>query len=292
MSTASPTNLPPRTPHAPPYIGDSDTDVFRFIDNLANQVARRGAAAYGLTADQLAALTAARDAYQPLLAISKSNQRTAPGIVAKNEARDAADHLARTIAQQIKHNPHVSHALRVDAGVPPGDGERVRSRGVPRTTPQITARLDTKPRLVPRIEIRFHDASLASTRMPREAGITHLVLSAELAPDGMLTERRSALRPIAYLTRTPSRITMDHDVLRLFDLDRCATDFICVQGLFIGRWLTNRGHLGPLGNAAYVSMPLRKAAVRAWRNAADRDEHVNGDAADAGDAPAPLPRAA
>jgi hypothetical protein len=267
------------------YIGDSDHDVLAFISNLARSVQEFGPQAFDLTADDLALIVAAHEAYEPLFQVSKTNDRTPSVIAAKDVARDEADHIGRSYAQIIKNRPGVSDALKVIAGVPIEKTTRT-PKGQPRTFPRLHVAAGLRSTLVPEVDVRFRDVALATGRMPREDGITHMILHAEIvlcAPGARtmtFTFEQSSLRVLAYVTRNPYTVKLGNDLLERFGLrlnDRSTPAppvLPCVSAIFRGQWLSAKGAVGPLGPPAMFNVAMNAVPVNGTALAAESAPHT------------------
>jgi hypothetical protein len=261
------------------YIGDSDHDVLAFISNLAQQVQLHGPAAFGLKVDDLAIIIAVRDAYQTAYQrVHDPRTRTVPNTVAKNEARDEADRISRTYAQIIKNQPShvVSDVLKVSVGVRVEKETRTAKRR-PGTAPILYVGPGVRLYVVPEVTIRFRDSALATARMPREDGITHMILHGKIALQGEFSTSASSRHVVAYITRNPHIVKFDRNLLDLFGalepleqyrvaaseaMQRGATFPPCFLGvMFQGQWLNAKGEVGPLGQAKFFNVPLPLGTV-------------------------------
>lgn len=280
FSTPTPTVTGVHQRRTLPYIGDSDHDVFAFISNLAHQLQTAsplGPEAYGLTADDLAIIIAARDAYEIALPQAQNpatNSRTA--VIAKNTARDEADRISRTYAQIIKNQPshNVSDELKVLAGVRIEKTTRT-PKGPPGTFPRLYIVHDGVLGLGSNVKLRFRDDALGTGRMPREDGVTHVVVYAKIAPPPPVAA--SAMQVIAHATRNPFRVRFDASLLARFGLrptsrDDGAAEFRSVTVMFRGQWLNAKGEVGPLGPAAMFNVPVSGGGVVAIGDLRDESE--------------------
>lgn len=268
-------HLLPQYRRNPPYIGDSDADIRRYINKLAYAVDHYGHEAFGLTADDAALIFASRDAYEAVYQKAKSPTRTKPLVARKNEARDEADRVGRMYAMLIKHNPNVPIKLRVTAGVNLDKKTRTPS-GKPRTCPCVTP-IANQGNVT---ELRFRDLALTTGRLPRAASVSHLLLFAEVAPKGKLTRKEHALRLLMPVSSNPIRVEWDAKLLARFGLDE--TEGI-LEALYRGQWLTSKSLLGPMGLPKTFVVPYICGSTKA---------DAKDDAAHAEDDDPPLPLAA
>ncbi|MCI0364993.1 MAG: hypothetical protein L0219_14040 [Phycisphaerales bacterium] len=238
---------------------DHDPGVLSYIVNLASQVEQHGHEAFGLTVDDLALIIARRDAYSTAYSIAGNPAtKTRPKVLAKNQARDEADRVSRMYAQIIKANPDVPKELKVSAGVHI-DKETRTPKGQPRTFPFVNFIINT-PHVT---KLRFRDVGLPTGRIPREDGITHLLLYAEIAPKGELTRSEAALRLIAAPTRNPVHVRFDQ------------VDLPAGKGLtalYRGRWLSSKGLMGPLGPPVSVTVPMSGSSAKQAKGDQDEDQ--------------------
>jgi hypothetical protein len=260
----------------PPYIGDSDQDILAFISNLARAITQHRPGAYGLTADDLAIIVAARDKYEPLFQACATNDRTRSLVVAKDQARDEADHIGRRYAQIIKNMPpdKVSDQLKAIAGVPISGARKRRKSHVapPSSYPRLYLHERTAQgltQLVRSVWLRFRDSALTGTaRMPREKYVTHMVLHAEIVAfgsDGVLKPRFSmderSLRVVGYVTRNPYRVKLDASLLAKFGIDIADPSLHSIGIMFRSQWLNARGLAGELGPARFVNVVMKGASA-------------------------------
>ena len=265
----------PHRPRRADYIGDSDQDVLAFIRNLARRMQDQGPAAYGLTASDAAAIIAAHQAYAAAFALASANStRTGTAVLHKNEMRDEADRIARTFAQIIKNDPGVSNELKIIAGVPVdkarGAGGRSRSNR-PGTFPRLSVDTRNAHWFVPEVKVRFCDSELATGRMPREDGVTHMILHAEIVPGPphpppiKFAGSESSLRVVAHLTRNPFTLRFDKSLFQRFGLEWCEGGGGAVQPyvgvMFRGQWLNAKGQVGPLRPEKSINVPLSQGVL-------------------------------
>jgi hypothetical protein len=125
--------------------------------------------------------------------------------------------------------------------------------------------------------------------MPREDGITHLVLHARMFPDLLPREDDApmafvpAVAPmqvVAHITRNPFRLRFDAPLLARFGLratrrDDPAKEFQAVRVMFCGQWLNAKGDVGPLGYGVSAMLPV--TGVRAgWVMPTDESDEADG----------------
>lgn len=206
-------------------------------------------------ADDLALISARRDAYEPLYFAAQPNDRTPSLIAHKNAARDEADRVSRLYTQIIKTQPDVPDQLKFNAGVRLDKQTRSRT-GRPRTFPRVHVDQSGPPTTPCQVKIRFHDAALARSRMPREDGITHMILHAKIAANGKLTKKASSLRVVAHMTRNPHTVKFDRALLERFGLLEHEADVRHLGVMLCGQWLNAKGEVGPLGPAAMFNVPV------------------------------------
>lgn len=244
------------------YVGDSDQDVLAFINNLARCVQAQGPEAFGLTADDQALIIARRDAYAAAYSLANANStKTQTAVLRKNESRDEADRVSRMYAQIIKRLPGVSDTLKIIAGAPVEKPGRT-PKGQPRTFPWLHVDTALKPTLASEVKVRFYDAALSTGRMPREDGVTHLILHAEIAPEAKYTMKESSMRAEAYLTRNPYTMRFDSKLFERFGLREGDRDYQFVGVMLRGQWLNAKGEVGPLGPPAMFNVPVKFGAVK------------------------------
>lgn len=119
------------------YIPAKDADFALWSQNFATLLAANPTN-YGLTAGQVAPITAANTAFASAYATATNpTTRTSPAIAAKDVARADAEVLERQIAMIVRNNPAVSDALKTGLGLT-----------IPKTTPTPIPAPTTPPQLL------------------------------------------------------------------------------------------------------------------------------------------------
>jgi hypothetical protein len=227
--------------------------------------------------------------YQAAFAVANNpatNSRAA--VAAKNRARNEADRVSRTYAQIIKNAPGVPNELKAIVGAPVPNVTRGRRRkGPPATFPYLYVARDGVLGLGSMVKLSFRDAALGTGRMPREVGITHLVVHAQVTPAlPVEADAPMAFMPaiapmqvIAHITRNPFPVRFDASLLGRFGLSATSNndpgrEFQAVKVMFCGQWLNAKGDVGPLGLPAMLQIPVSgKKSMRADRdNAGDQPQ--------------------
>ncbi len=225
---------------SPPYMGESDSEVRYWASNFADQI--ENVPAYGISPADAAFVRNLLNQYITFYDMAQSaSTRTSPIVLAKTETRQELEQVCRAFAMQIKADPGVSDDLKTNAGIHLDDQVRT-PIGAPRTQPILNI-VSAGPGTH---TLRFRDMNTMSSRR-KPAGITHMLLFAEIARPGHAKGVDAGLEFMGAVTRNPYRVR--------FDYDRHAGRIAHYKA----RWLTAKGLLGPW--SAMISMPIFFAGV-------------------------------
>lgn len=217
---------------AAPYIPPKDADLAAWAENFSDLITANPTT-YGLQAADAVVIAAANAPWQAayLVAVNPGT-RTTVTIAAKNAAKVAFITLARTYASQIRINPGVANADKLDLGL-----------NLPNNSPSPIPPPATWPILaVPTAGPALHEIRFADSSSPASRAKPPLVVQMQLfrgvgvAPivDPALTQF------LAGVTKNPYQSVFTDPT----DAGKVATYF--------ARWLNRNGEVGPW--SAPVSM--------------------------------------
>lgn len=204
------------------YLPRDDAGLKQFLTQLAAGVTAHGAA-WGLSVDEIAALTDAAAQYNTALVQEYAALAAARGaVVAKRDAAGRGETAARAIVRRLRASTTVSDPDLISVGLPVLDTKRT---PVPVPTSYPVARVDFSQRLIHRLF--FKDSATAHSRA-KPAGIMGAEIWLRIgAPDS-----EGDFRFTGVATRSPRLI-----VFRAEDVGQTAHYQL--------RWVTQRGQTGP-----------------------------------------------
>jgi hypothetical protein len=219
---------------AAPYIPPKDADLALWAQNFADLI-DASPALYGLLpADAVAIFTANLTFQTAFVVATNPATRTTVSIAAKNAAKVALITLARTYASQIRINPGVTNADKLDLGLNLPNGSPA---PIP---PPATWPLLALPTAGPGLhEVRYADSSSPASRA-KPPLVVQLQLFRGVAVAAIVDPLLCDF--LAAVTKNPYQSIFTD----LADAGKVATYF--------GRWLTRSGELGPW--SAGVSMNI------------------------------------
>ncbi len=206
------------------YIPNTDADFNTWQANFCNYLSAN-LAALGLTAADLAAITAAKASWETAYADDVAKQAVARGTnQAKTSARDGFETILRAVTQQVQARPNVADSQRAGLGINIRETARTPT-GVPDSRPVGT--IDTSQRL--RHTINFSDESTPSRRAKPD-GVMGCQIWAKVGDPAPVDP--SELRFLATDTATPYVAEYD------------GTDAHKVAHYML-RWVNRKGETGP-----------------------------------------------
>lgn len=209
---------------AAPYVPPRDTDFASWADNFATLITA-SPSTYGLDAIAAAAIQAENDAFQAAYTLAiNPGTRTPVTVAAKDSARISAQALMRVYASQIRLNPGVTNADKIDLGL---NLPNPIPSPVPAPTSFPVIDLVQASPLVH--QFKYQDSILAVGKQKAPGAIRmELRASAGTVPATDPETMVTIMNP----TKSPFQYAWDAG-----DAGKLAT--------YAGRWVTRRGLVGP-----------------------------------------------
>lgn len=249
------------------YIPRRDVALDRWLLNFATKIAA-DPAVYGLDAGDAADISAAVDAFHAaFLTASAPSTRTAPAVVAKDHARDAALRTVRRFAALIRADDAVSPELKIGLGL------HVRVNGtrpVPGqlfTTPEVE--LENRagspippPPTQPLVMVYKQDRGVhflrlldgaASTRKGKPGGVASALVFRAVADGPVSHPGEASFFAVATRVRLESRFGADDNGGGI-GAGEGGEGVRGKTATYFARWVNHKGELGPWSSA--TSAPI------------------------------------
>jgi len=210
---------------AAPYIPPKDADLALWAQNFSDLITANPAT-YGLLPADAVAIAASNATWQAAFIVATNPAtRTTVTIAAKNAAKVAFIALARTYGSQIRINPGVTNADKLDLGL------NLPNNSPSPIPPPVTWPILALPSAGPGLhEVRYADSSSPASRA-KPPLVVQLQLFRGVAVAAIVDPALTSF--LAGVTKNPYQSTFSDPA----DTGKVATYF--------GRWLNRNGQVGP-----------------------------------------------